>query len=364
MAELKEAVQKTVRNEEWKYTNLFSVISPALQKTETDADAAIPVPTGNRILIVNGQVAMLCNNSTVVKEIRSIEPVQGTATESPFLDLNRSVAAYTVEVSVPAGVRRDQPVVVDVVSDGSSASLLSAVRLRFRTEAGADLVVFENHHGAGDHQALNITVTELDVHEESRLEYVKRTQLPANLKHIGSTIACVQRNGKLHTHALCLGGPYVRNDLYVRLEGKGAEVHLNGLSDLRQNDTADNHTVVDHIVPDCYSNELYKGIYRDASVGIFNGKIFVRKGAQKTIAYQSNRSLLLGERAQVNAKPQLEIWADDVKCSHGATTGQLDAEALFYLRSRGLSTEKATALLVDAFANEVLNRLPKQTVLQ
>jgi Fe-S cluster assembly protein SufD len=157
-----------------------------------------------------------------------------------------------------------------------------------------------------------------------------------------------------------LAAGFVRNDAQIRLAGQGSQGFLYGVSVLNTNEYVDNHTVVDHMVPHCHSEELYKGVYDDSSMGVFNGKIFVRPQAQKTTAYQSSHSLLLSNKAQVNAKPQLEIWADDVKCSHGATTGQLNEDALYYLQARGIERAKAVSMLTYAFAAEVVDKLPHE----
>jgi Fe-S cluster assembly protein SufD len=149
----------------------------------------------------------------------------------------------------------------------------------------------------------------------------------------------------------------VRNNLQLSLDGEGIESHMYGLYLLGDDTLADNHTVADHRKPNSFSNEIYKGIMGDSSKGVFNGKIYVRPSAQKTNAFQANRNILLTDKASVNTKPQLEIWADDVKCSHGCTTGQLDEEALFYLQTRGISKETAQAMMLYAFAGEVLENV-------
>ena len=149
----------------------------------------------------------------------------------------------------------------------------------------------------------------------------------------------------------------VRHEVHPRLLGQEAEANLFGLSALKQEQHVDNSTIIDHAHPNCQSNELYKGIYADSSRGVFSGTIIVRQDAQKTNAFQSNQSLLLSDKAAVDSRPQLKIWADDVRCSHGATVGQLDDEALFYLRSRGLDKDTALALLMQAFAGEVVHKI-------
>jgi Fe-S cluster assembly protein SufD len=160
---------------------------------------------------------------------------------------------------------------------------------------------------------------------------------------------------------ISLDGGLARNDTHVSIEGEGSESHLNGLFIAKANRHIDNHTLVEHRVPNCMSNELYKGIISDDGTGVFNGKILVYKDAQKTNAYQSNKNILLGDKATVYTKPQLEIYADDVKCSHGSSTGRMDEEALFYLRSRGLDENTAKKLMLQAFALEVSNTIKNDT---
>jgi len=164
-------------------------------------------------------------------------------------------------------------------------------------------------------------------------------------------------NSKCTFHTITTDGKLIRNNLNASLIGEGAECYMNGLYMTKGKQHVDNHTKVTHAVPNCYSNELYKGILNDSSQGVFNGKVVVEKYAQKTNAFQFNGNILLNDNAQINSKPELEIYADDVKCSHGSTTGQLDKEALFYLESRGIHRDKARNLLVYAFANEVLEKI-------
>jgi len=185
-----------------------------------------------------------------------------------------------------------------------------------------------------------------------------------NVEETGSESVCINNtniyqsgNSRANTYTFALKGRYLRNNLNLLLNQENSESHLFGLYFISDNDLIDNHTTVDHKKPHCFSNEYYKGIINDNGIGTFNGKIYVRPQAQKTNAFQSNKNLVLSDNATINAKPQLEIWADDVKCSHGATTGQLDEEQLFYLRSRGLDKESATALLLHAFAFDIVDKV-------
>jgi Fe-S cluster assembly protein SufD len=166
-----------------------------------------------------------------------------------------------------------------------------------------------------------------------------------------------ERDSRFTTHTVTLSGALIRNNLSFLPYAENCETHLFGLFMGRGRMHVDNHTLVDHARPNCFSNELYKGILEDESTGVFNGKVYVRQDAQKTNAYQSNKSIVLSDRANMYSKPELEIYADDVKCSHGATTGQIDPEALFYLRARGLSERLATALLLQAFAKDVVDNI-------
>jgi Fe-S cluster assembly protein SufD len=240
--------------------------------------------------------------------------------------------------------------------------MLHTPRVLVIADKTASATVIESHHTVGPNQGLGVAVVEVVAEAGSAVRYVKILNDAPNASHIGSTSANVARDARVECATVVTGGRFVRNDLHIRLTEAGASGYLYGVSVLAGTSFADNHTVVDHIAPHCHSEELYKGVYDDASVGVFNGKIYVREDAQKTTAYQSNHALLLSEAAQINAKPQLEIWADDVKCSHGATTGQLDDEALFYLRARGVPEAEARKLLTHAFAAEVMDHLADDAI--
>jgi Fe-S cluster assembly protein SufD len=167
----------------------------------------------------------------------------------------------------------------------------------------------------------------------------------------------LERSSRFSSHAISLGGAWVRNEINAVFQGEGGECTLNGLYQAGEQQLIDNHTFIDHAKPRCASHELYKGILDGKARGVFNGKIYVRQDAQKTDAKQTNQTLLLSDDATINTKPQLEIYADDVKCTHGATVGQLDSDAIFYLRSRGIALERARSLLTYAFANDIISRI-------
>jgi Fe-S cluster assembly protein SufD len=193
--------------------------------------------------------------------------------------------------------------------------------------------------------------------ENSKIQFYRLQNDCAMVSQITSINVSQEKNSHFDTNTVTVGSEWTRNNLHIALNGENCESHLNGLFITNGNDHIDNHTSVQHNKPNCQSNQLYKGILDQKSTGIFNGKIFVARDAQKTNAYQSSKNILMSDDATINTKPQLEIYADDVKCSHGSTTGQLNEEALFYLRSRGLGLDSARNLLLYAFANDVLNTI-------
>jgi Fe-S cluster assembly protein SufD len=190
--------------------------------------------------------------------------------------------------------------------------------------------------------------------ENSNVQYYKIQNEETNAYHVGTTQIFQERSSIFTSVTLSWGGSVIRNNLNSYLNGEGIECNYKGLYFLTGKQHVDNHTLADHANPNCHSNELYKGILADESDGVFNGKIMVRQDAQKTNAYQMNKNILLSNKASVNSKPQLEIYADDVKCSHGATTGQIDKEQLFYLKARGIGEKEGKKLLIFAFANEII----------
>ncbi|HHG85975.1 MAG TPA: Fe-S cluster assembly protein SufD [Bacteroidetes bacterium] len=223
-------------------------------------------------------------------------------------------------------------------------------------EDNSELKVVENWRQWRQGRTFENHVSEISVAKNARLDlYTIQNSSESDL------INFTQVNQGLHSLfrnvTLTLKGELVRNNLHVRHTGEHCETQLFGLYLLDNQDHVDNHTLVDHAMPNCYSNELYKGVLNGNSTAVFNGKVMVRPDAQKTNAFQSNKTILLSDGATINTKPQLEIFADDVKCSHGATTGRLDKTALFFLRSRGLPEKKARALLTYAFAAEVLKQI-------
>lgn len=271
-----------------------------------------------------------------------------------FVAMNSAFWQSGIFIHVKENTNVEKPVLILHVNDAQNAQVNSQTRLLAIVEKNSSLSVIEKFESVGDNYVFHNLCEEIVVKENARLEYCKVQNDAGKRIQVANTVIHQSATSKVDTFTLTLDGEIVRNNFTILIDGENCESHFHGLYLLKGNTLADNHTVVDHKKPNSFSNELYKGIMDGNAKGVFNGKIFVRPHAQKTNAFQSNRNILLSDSATVNTKPQLEIWADDVKCSHGCTSGQLDEEALFYLRSRGIPADTAKAMLLYAFALDVL----------
>lgn len=272
----------------------------------------------------------------------------------PFAALNTAFWQDGIFIHVPEGVKPEKPFLVLHINDANQSQVIAHTRILALLENNSYLSLIEKFDTVGQAPAFHTLTEEIALGTNAHLEYYKIQNDKGNVHQITNTLIHQEQSSQVNTFTLNLDGTLVRNNFAISIDGKNCESHFYGLYLLHGRNHADNHTVVDHRKPNSFSNEMYKGIMDDNSKGVFNGKIFVRPDAQKTNAFQSNRNILLTDTATINTKPQLEIWADDVKCSHGCTTGQLDEEALFYLQSRGIAKETAKAILLYAFAKEIL----------
>ncbi len=375
------------KHEEYKYTP----ITRALEKTFVKQDALSPAYTGssetesqvreqlldleaNHLVFINGQFAESLSTIVSPEEQLRVSPmgkaygehadvidkyVSSVATieSDPFVALNTAYAQEGVFVHVPKSKVLEHPVILYYFSDAASKNVMVHPRNLFVVEENAQVKFAEIFHTLGEGASYNNAVTEIVVKQYANVHYYKYENESQQAYHTGTTQ--VKQHDKSYFHAVnvALQGAMIRNNLNIALDAEHCESHMYGLYMLDDTSHVDNHTVVDHQKPNAFSNELYKGIIDGKARGVFNGKIYVRQDAQKTNAFQSNANILLSDDASVDTKPQLEIWADDVKCSHGATTGQLDQEQLFYLRSRGLSKVQARAVLLKAFAGDVIQHI-------
>jgi Fe-S cluster assembly protein SufD len=279
-----------------------------------------------------------------------------------FAAMNSAFWSSGVFVRVPKNTTVEKPIFILHLNDASEGQVISQTRLLAIVEEYSSVSIIEKFDSVGSHSVFHNFCEEIVIEENARLEYCKVQNDAGKSVQVANTVIHQSNSSKVDTFTLTLNGEIVRNNFSIVIDGENCESHFHGLYLLDGDTLADNHTVVDHQKPNSFSNELYKGIMDGNSKGVFNGKIFVRPHAQKTNAFQSNRNILMSETSTVNTKPQLEIWADDVKCSHGCTTGQLDEEALFYLQTRGIPYDSAKAMLLYAFALDVLASVKNDTL--
>jgi Fe-S cluster assembly protein SufD len=278
------------------------------------------------------------------------------SSNDPFIALNIALNNGGVFIHVQKKTICETPIQVLHVSDNEVASFFQPRNL-FVAEEFSEAVIIESFESIGPVKSFTNSLTEVFVAPNAKLDHYRIQSEGEAAQQLNTVNASVSGNALYNTYTFTLGGNYVRNNLNIVFTGKNGEAHLYGLYPLNGSQVVDNHTIVDHAVPECMSNELYKGVVNDKATAVFNGKIFVRQDAQKTNAYQTNRNILLSDDATVNTKPQLEIYADDVKCSHGTSTGKVNEEAMFYLQARGIGKESAKALLIRAFAEEVVDQV-------
>ncbi len=360
------------RNEDWKCTNLAPVVRTSFARPLADVGHVgnmPPLPAG--VLLMSLTEALGKHPELVERHLGQHADFRNHA----FVALNTAFWRDGVLLYVPPGVVVEEPIrLAHVVTDFSEdAPYLWYRRVLLVLGRGSQATVVESFGsgcsetsvtrpltglGSPERQryATN-AVTEVALEEGASLDHYKVQEESPLAYHLACTQADLARDSRFSTHYVGLGGSLVRNEVRVRFTGEGGEATVNGLYRAAGTQHADNHTVIDHAKAHCASHERYKGVLDGKARGVFNGKILVRQDAQKTDAKQTNQTLLLSEDATINTKPQLEIFADDVKCTHGATVGQLDEEQLFYLRARGIGLEQARALLTFAFANDIIGRI-------
>lgn len=282
--------------------------------------------------------------------------------ENSFTALNTSFFQDGAFIHIPKGVVLAEPILILYISTAGEAGATSYPRNLIIAERESKATIIESYVSVIDAPYFTNAVTEIVVGENASLEHCKVQRESLQAFHVSAIQMQQERSSRLLSHSIAIGAKLARNDLRDVFEGEGASSVLNGLYMANGDQLIDHHTIIDHAKAHCESHEYYNGVLDDRSRGVFNGKIFVRKDAQKTDAKQTSRALLLSDDAMVDAKPQLEIFADDVKCTHGSTVGQLDDDAIFYLRARGIGLEQARQMLVIAFAGEILERITTDAV--
>ena len=370
----------TVRHEDWRFTNVSPIAEakfPPAQGVFKQAPAlvsAVAVPGAVRLTICNGEfVPEMSDLSTLPKGLKITGLRDGARDNAdgleqhlaktfeidahPFAALNTSFLDDGVAVFIARGAVIETPIHIVTVTGSDTGAVASHPRVLVVAAENSQARIAQTFIGAGGAAYFTNAVAEVVVGEGAIVEYYTDQRESESAFHVANLQAQVSARGVFASHAFLTGARIMRHDIGIALKGEGADCTMNGVYLADGDRLMDTHTSLDHAMPHCTSHELYKGILAGKAKAVFNGRIIVRLDAQKTDAKQTNRALLLSDEATINSNPQLEIFADDVKCTHGAAVGQLDEEAMFYLMARGLSRIEARDMLLHAFAGEVLDGL-------
>jgi Fe-S cluster assembly protein SufD len=372
----------TTHDEDWKYTNVSAIAKTRFEPgelavAEPDRFPLADMGCATRLVFVNGNFSRDLSSTDRAQggvRVHSLKEFMRGGSEiveshfaryarfdhNAFVALNTALAEDGAVVQIDKDAVPDQPIHLLFLSVPNGVSTVSHPRNLIVAGRGSQASVIETYVGAGGAACFTNAVTEIRVGDGAVFDHYRIQQESDQAFHVATVQAVQGRQSVFSSHNVALGAALARNDVNSVLDAEGAECYLNGLFFAAGSRLVDNHTMLDHAKPHCQSRELYKGILAGHGVGVFNGKIVVRKDAQKTNAIQSSRNLLLSGDAVIDTKPQLEIFADDVRCTHGATVGQIDQEALFYMQSRGIPAGEARQLLVHAFAGEVLDLMKWQ----
>lgn len=378
----------TTRDEEWRFTSLTpltqcSFVAAGMPDSETIAAELKPFAHGeggsSRLVFINarfsrehsslgdlpkgvklqGLAESLQTNSAMAQAYLSrYAPYQ----EEVFTALNTAFLQDGALIHLPRNTVMPEPIHLLFFSSGNGRRMISHPRCLVVAGENSRVQIVETYLGSPESIYFTNSVTEVVAEDGAVVEHYKLQQESVKAFHIATLQLQLGRSSTVSAHSISLGGALVRNHVNAVLGGEDAKATLNGFSITGDGQHVDNHTSIDHIKPNCNSFEFYKGILDGNSSGVFNGRIIVRPNAQKTDSKQTNQNLLLSEDASVNTNPQLEIYADDVKCTHGATIGQLDSEAIFYLRSRGVDLKEARRLLTFAFANDIISQIQIESI--
>ena len=369
----------TRKTENWKYSSKYlkladdmAISLPAEGKTGN----SLAVP-GYKVVFINGVmipeaseypdldgIEILSFNDLANDEAEALSAKLGSTLnhdQVQFARLNGARFEDGLFIRLKPGAVLDQPL---FIIHETSADASGSAYPRIYVEAGANsqLTLVEEYTSSGEASALVSTVTEFNLADGANVTSIRLNMEGENVQHIGATGVLQQRSSRFESHCVGFGGPLRRHDLQVRLEGEGAETKLNGVVVTQGKQHYDNHTSIDHVAAHCNSEETYRNIAADQSHAVFNGRIHIHQDAQKSNADMNNKNLLLSNGAEIDTKPELEIYADDVKCAHGATIGQLDETSVFYLVSRGIGRRQANVLLTLAFINELVQQIPVEAV--
>ena len=353
----------TTKDEEWKYTSLKKIVTKEYTIENTgeiiDSSTVEKYSLGfdNRIIFSDGKLIGSPNIKGV--SVNGFSNFGSNTTDS-ILQLNKALAQNGFTISVDKNTVLESP--IEILFFATTENNFSQYRNLISVGDNTEVKFVERIQTLNDSTSMVNNFTQIHCAKNTKVEYNKIQNNTPESRLIDTVNVYQEQDSTCDINTLIFGGSFTRNNLNFEQNGSNCESNMNGISILDNNQLADNHTFVDHKSAHCRSNELYKGIYLGHSKGVFNGKIMVRPDAQKIDAFQSNNNLLLSDNSTIDSKPQLEIYADDVKCSHGCTIGQLDEKALFYMRSRGIGIEEAKAVLTYAFASEAIENISVEEV--
>jgi Fe-S cluster assembly protein SufD len=380
----------SVKEEEWKYTNVAPISKLNFASTHvgsrqvTTAEVArlgCPEAANSQLVFVNGVlrgnlsstsalpagvVAMNLSQALLEDEHRELirEHLARTVdyNTNGFIALNTAMISGGAFVHIPRNVELEQPLSLLFIAEANSDEVAAFPRVLVIAEENSRATIIESYAGTGEGTSLTNAVVEINLKAGARLEHYKIQRESTTAFHVATTGANLGPSSSYDSTTINFGARLSRHDIGIKMDHEGAECWVDGLYVVSSGQHTDTHSVIDHRQPHCTSHQLYKGILDGKSRAVFNGKIFVRHGAQKTDAMQTNKNLLLSNEARVDTKPQLEILADDVKCAHGAAVGQIEEDELFYLETRGIHTELARNLLTYGFAEEVIGKIKLESI--
>jgi len=375
----------TKKNEEWRFTNInpivntdFYVKKDGIAKKSLIEKLAEYKFDANVIVVYNGnyssELSKISENDDKVFVGSFVDAIVAGRNDvfekhfgkyandkiDGFTALNTSMINSGLLVYVSKGASLKKPLMIINLIEDSDTEIFANHRNLIVIEESGKADVSEVFYANGKKASFSNVVTEIFLGDNAELHYNKIQNEGSNAYHVGTTQVEQKNHSRLYSMTVSWGGSLLRNNLNSVINGEGIDCYFRGFYLTKGEQIIDNHTLADHAMPNSHSNEFYKGILDDKGTGIFNGKIMVRQDAQKTNAYQTNKNILLTNEATINSKPQLEIFADDVKCSHGATTGQINPEEIFYLRSRGISEDEAKKLLLSAYAHEIIDEVKNE----
>src|SRR5215213_7885482 len=369
----------SVRDEEWKYTNLATLAKESFEPvTSAEHAGAVsgfgyPEADGAHLVVVNGFLNEELSVTTALGDVvatdlfRAVDDARYNKVIRKYLArnagyhnngltaLNTAFIQSGVFVYIPKNVRLEQPLQLTFV--GGTANSAAFPRVLVVAEENSSATLIENFVAGSEERYFTNAIAEIVLKNGAHLEHYRLQRESKKAFHVSTTSAELGHASRYDTTSINLGAQLSRHDISVVMDHEGAETSVDGLYMVDSDQHTDTHSVIDHKQPHCNSHQLYKGILDGNARAVFNGKVFVREGAQKTDAMQTNKNLLLSDKARIDTKPQLEIYADDVKCAHGAAVGQIDPEELFYLETRGIGPELGRSLLTYGFAEEVIGKI-------